>query len=61
MKTIKFDYEQYRGKNVFLVLSAFKRTARRAGIADRHISKVLDDCQTGDYDNVFKVIGKVCE
>ena len=61
MEKVKLDVEEYRGQNVFALLSVFTRTAKKQGWKDEEIKTVLDEGMTGDYDNVFKVIGKQCE
>ena len=58
---IKFDCEQYRGQNVFALLGAFTRQARKEHWNHIQIKEVIDEAKSGDYDNVFKVIAKVCE
>jgi hypothetical protein len=61
MTKVKFDYEEYRGQNVFAVLSGFTRAAKAQGLSTEEIKTVIDEGMTGDYDNVFKSIAKRCE
>jgi len=42
--------------NAFSLMGAFSKAARRQGWAKDEIEKVLDECQSGDYDHLLQTL-----
>ncbi len=42
--------------NAFALMGAFKNRARREKWTDEEIDKVLDECQSGDYDHLLQTL-----
>ena len=47
--------------NAFSIIGAFSRQAKKEGWTQEEITEVLDEAQSGDYDNLLRVIIKHCE
>ena len=47
--------------NAFSLMGAFQRQARREGWTQEEISIVLDDCKSGDYNNLLCVLSTYCD
>jgi len=58
MKKLNLDIENIDG-NAFMLMGFFSKEARRAKWSDKQIKKVLDDCQSGDYDHLVQVLMSV--
>ena len=42
--------------NAFALMGAFKKNARRLGWTQEEIDKVLDECTSGDYNHLLRVL-----
>lgn len=42
--------------NAFALMGAFQKNARRQGWTQDEIDKVLDECTSGDYDHLLRVL-----
>ena len=47
--------------NAFVLLGAFQRQARKEGWSAEEIKDVLDECKSGDYDNLLRTLMKHCD
>lgn len=47
--------------NAFNLMGAFQRQARKEGWTPEEIKLVLDECKSGDYDNLLCVLMDHCE
>ena len=47
--------------NAFSIMGAFSRNARKQGWTAQEIEKVLNECTSGDYDNLLRVIMRYTE
>lgn len=56
-KTVDMEIEGLDG-NAFAIMGAFRKNARRQGWTDAEIKIVLDEMQSGDYDNLLQVLIK---
>lgn len=54
-KTVKMTLVGLDG-NAFTLMGAFKQSAQRQGWSKEDIYKVLDECKTGDYNNLICVL-----
>lgn len=52
---VRLDLEGLDG-NAFAVLAAFQRAANRQGFDKEAIDAVMKEAQSGDYDNLLRVI-----
>ena len=42
--------------NAFALMGAFQKNARRQGWTQEEIDKVLDECTSGDYNHLLRVL-----
>ena len=42
--------------NAFALMGAFQKNARRQGWPQEEIDKVLDECTSGDYNHLLRVL-----
>lgn len=42
--------------NAHFLMGAFQKNARRQGWTQEEIDKVLDECTSGDYDHLLRVL-----
>ena len=54
-KKVKLELVGLDG-NAFAVMGAFQRAARRQGWTPEEIKSVIDECMSGDYDNLLATI-----
>lgn len=54
-QTVKMTLVGLNG-NAFSLMGNFKHNAERQGWPKDNIYKVLDECKTGDYDNLIRVL-----
>lgn len=59
-KKIKLNLSELDG-NAFVLMAAFQRQARREQWTPEEIKSVLDECRSGDYDNLLCTLMDVCE
>ena len=46
--------------NAFVLMAAFRKQARKEGWTDEEIKAVLTEAQSGDYDNLLRVLLERC-
>jgi len=65
MKSFKIDKVRLNlvglDGNVFMVIGAFAKAARRQGFADSEINVVLDEARSLDYDHLLGTIAECCD
>lgn len=54
-KKVKLELVGLDG-NAFVLMGAFQSAARRQGWTKEEIKTVLDDCQSGDYNHLLRVL-----
>lgn len=59
-KKITLDLTTIDG-NAFSIMGAFSRQAKKEGWTREEITEVLDKAQSGDYDNLLRVMIEYCE
>lgn len=59
-KTIHLDLTTVDG-NAFALMGAFAHQARREKWTQEEIDAVIVECQSGDYDNLLRVLMEHCE
>lgn len=42
--------------NAFALMGAYKRAARRQGIDNEHVAKVISECMSGNYDHLLATL-----
>lgn len=47
--------------NIFALMGAFQRQARREGWTKQEIDKVLNECKSGNYDHAVATLMEHCE
>lgn len=47
--------------NAFVLMGAFQAQAKKEGWTDDEINTVLDECMSGDYDHLLRVLMAHCE
>lgn len=47
--------------NAFMLLGAFRKQAKREGWSAEEIEAVTKEAQSGDYDNLLRVLSEHCE
>ena len=47
--------------NAFVLMGAFQAQAKKEGWTDDEIKAVLDDCMSGNYDHLLRVLMAHCE
>lgn len=47
--------------NVFSLLGAFSRQARREGWTKEEIDTVIEECKSGDYDHAISTLDSYCD
>lgn len=59
MKTINLELEGLDG-NAFSLMGAFSKQARKEGWTPEEIKTVLDEAQSGDYNNLVSTLMNHC-
>lgn len=59
-KTVKLNLVGIDG-NAFAIMGVFQKQARKEGWTPEEIKVVLDEAQSGDYDNLLCTIMDHCE
>lgn len=59
-KKITLDLTTIDG-NAFSIMGAFSKQARKEGWTQEEIKDVLDKAESGDYDNLLRVMIEHCE
>jgi hypothetical protein len=59
-KKVKLKLEGLDG-NAFFLMGAFKRQAEREKWTREEINKVLDECQSSDYDHLLQTLIAHCK
>jgi len=59
-KKIQLDLVGLDG-NAFALMGAFSKQARKEGWKHPEIEEVMEKCQSGDYDNLLRVLSSHCE
>lgn len=57
---VKLDLSKLGG-NAFALMGAYQREARKQGVLAAHISAVLAECRSGDYDHLLQTLIKNTE
>lgn len=47
--------------NAFMLMGSFQKAARRQGWTKEEIDKVLNECQSGDYNHLISTLMEHCE
>ena len=47
--------------NAYFLMGAFQQAARKQGRTPEEIKAVLDDCTSGDYDNLLQTLVAHCK
>lgn len=59
-KKVKLDLIGLDG-NAFALMGAFQKQARKEGWSAEEIKSVIDQCTSGDYDNLLSTLMYYCE
>ena len=59
-KTVNLELVGLNG-NAYCLLGAFQGQARREGWTKEEINTVISEAQSGDYDNLLRVLARHCE
>ena len=60
MKKVKFNLMSVDG-NAFSLMGHFQRAALKAGWTRPEVKVVLDQCMSGDYDNLVATLSTHCK
>lgn len=59
-KTVNLNLVGLDG-NAFMLMGSFSKQAKKEGWTQEEIQKVLNECQSGDYDHLLQTLMQVCE